>query len=784
MNDGEKQEATKSVRRAPFPETDARPDSGSRSPERFYPTVEDDSAIRGILEYYRILCRRKGTLILITVLGGLTALLLTLPQTPIYQASTSLEIQGINDNFLDMKDVDPTSTGNYSGESYIRTQIQILRSKSLVDRVIAALRLAEDSPTDDETGRMASWRRALGLPASRQLPPHIRLRNSIRANLRVRTSFQDRVIEVFYDSPDPNLAALFVNTLAEEFAQQNLESRWETSQHTSEWLTRQLDDLKIKLEKSEDELHRYASASGLIFTAEKESLAEEKLRQLQQALSEAQVSRVQTQSQYEIGISSLPESLPDVLDHAPLRKYQIKMAGLRQERAELSTLFKPTYYRVKRVQARIDELTVTLEAERRNVIDRIRNEHESAKRREKLLVIAYANQADLVSDQAAKAIHYKILKREVDSRRQLYESMLRKMNEAGIASAMSATTIRVIDPAEPPPKPYKPDLQTNSLLGLLAGFLVGALFVTVRERADSTLRAPGETPSWLRVPELGLVPARRADPGQRRSAKGFLVKMSMGRERKSAMGNGRRGGPPEGSENRLELITWQRQHSLLAESFQAIATSLLLTNQDGEPARVVVVASASPMEGKTTMVANLGVSLAGRGRRVLLVDADMRQPRLHEIFQVENHWGLSVVLHHGEEIAELDCDRFACRTAIPGLDLLPSGPRSPNVPCLLSSRRASELFDRLRVCYDAVLVDTPPVLQISDARLLGRLADGVILVVRAGKTLRAAVRAAQERFDQDGTAVLGTVLNNWEPRATNSRYYDIYYREFYDRVQS
>ena len=275
-----------------FPEKDTRPGSASRSPERFYPPVEDDSAIHGILEYYRILCRRKGTLILITVLGGLTALLLTLPRTPIYRAGTSLEIQWINDNFLDMKDVDPTSTGNYSAESYIRTQIQILRSKSLVDRVIVKLRLAEAFPTDHETGRTASWRRALGLPASRQLPTHLRLRNSAQANLRVRTSFQDRVIEVFYDSPDPNLAALFVNTLAEEFAQQNLESRWRTSQHTSEWLTRQLDGLKIKLEKSEDELQRYASASGLIFAAEKESLAEEKLRQLQKALSEAQTSRV------------------------------------------------------------------------------------------------------------------------------------------------------------------------------------------------------------------------------------------------------------------------------------------------------------------------------------------------------------------------------------------------------------------------------------------------------------------------------------------------------------
>ena len=744
----------------------------------------DESSIGGILEYYRILCRRKGTLILITVVGGLIAVLLTVPQTPIYQASTSLEIQGINDNFLDLKDVDPTSTGNYSGESYIRTQIQILRSKSLVDRVIGRLRLVEGPPTDYATGRVASWRRALGLPASQQLPKHIRLRNSARANLRVGTSFQDRVIEVFYDSPDPNLAALFVNTLAEEFSQQSLESRWETSQHTSEWLTRQLDDLKIKLEKSEDELQRYASATGLIFAAEKESLAEEKLRQMQRALSEAQVSRAQKQSQYEIGISSLPETLPDVLDHAPLRKYEVRLAGLRQELAELSTLFKPTYYRVKRVQAQVDELTATLEAERRNVIDRIRNEHESAKRGEKLLAIAYASQAHLVSDQAAKAIHYKILKREVDSRRQLYESMLQKMNEAGIASAMSASSVRVIDPAEPPPKPYKPDLRTNSLFGLLAGFLVGALFVTVRESADSTLRAPGETPSWLRVPELGSVPARRADPAQRRWTKGFRVKVRIGRRRRPAMENSPGGGPPDQLKNRLELVTWQRQHSLLAESFQAIATSLLLTNQDGDPARVVVLTSASPMEGKTTMVTNLGVALAGRGRRVLLVDADMRQPRLHKVFQVENHWGLSVVLHHGEEISDLDCDGFACRTAIPGLDLLPSGPRSSNVPCLLSSPRASELFDRLRVCYDAVLVDTPPVLQISDARLLGRFSDGVVLLVRAGKTLREAVRSAQERFDQDGTTVLGTVLNNWEPRATNSRYYSAYYREFYDRVHS
>jgi len=716
------------------------------------PEVIEEPGPGLLLEYWDIVRRRRGTLILIAFVGFLSSVLLTLPQTRIYQARASLEIENLNENFLNMRDVSPTANegGSYPPEYDLQTQVKILQSESVLERVIAKLNLEKKLLAEKNRGRLSAWRNALGLAASRPDSTREEVLRLVTKNLKVSTEASTRLVEILYDSRDPQLAADFVNTLTAEFIQQNLEARWKTTQQTGEWLTRQMEDVRIKLEKSEDELQSYAHASGLLFTSEKDNIAEEKLRQLQEELSKAQADLVVGQSKYELASTAPPESLPEVLDDKTLGEYQVKLTDLRRQLAELSSSLTAAHPAVKKVQAQIAALESALEKERTNIIQRIRNEFESAQRRENLLARNYASQARLVSEQAAKVAHYNILKREVDTNRQLYDSLLRNVQEAGMTSALRASNIRVVDCAIPPTRPYKPSLVLNSALGLLAGALFGFGFAVMRERADRSIQAPGEAALSLGVPELGVIPSLVAERSR------FFGYYQKGRASKSVeLKNNERS-------RQVELVTSQREPSVLADCFRATATSILYAGENGTRPRVIVLTSASPREGKTTVASNLALALAEIGSPVLLIDGDLRKGRLHEIFEVSNAWGLSDLLA-GKELPE-GREKIFVGTGYQSLYLLPGGSPAPSISGLLHSPRTLEFLNHTREEFHTVIIDTPPMLQMPDARVLGRLADGVILVVRSAQTTRETAAAAAQRLTEDGTRVLGTILNEWDPR--------------------
>ncbi len=740
-----------------------------------------DAGDSSFLEYWQILRRHKGTVVIFAFLGALAGLLVSIPQTPFYEARTSLEIESLNENFLDLASVNPTSpNGSNSAKLEISTQIKILESRSLLEKVVDKLELAERPEFRYESGRLSAWRKALGLPPSTTLTPREQALEIAAGSYTAQPSRGTRVVEIVSEWPDPQLAADFANTLAETFTEHNLVARWEASQRTGDWLSRQLEDLRIELEKSEEKLQQYARATGLLFTAEKESVAEEKLRQLQAEISKAQADRITKQSRFELAKTSAPESLSEILDHGPLRAYQVKRTDLRRELAELRSTYTPAHYKVKRVRAQIQEFEATMGKERSNIIERVGNEYESALRREKLLSAAYATQAKLVSRQAGKAIQYNILKREVDTSRQLYDNLLRKVKEASVASAMSASNVRVFDPATPPRFSSKPNHLLNIALGLFSGVSLGIVFVFVRERADRTLKQPGDAADYLNVPELGVIPASSADAAQHsKGGRNFKVKIrrkKLGKTDAAAAGSGaiERNGSQTSADS-LSLVTWERQPSLLAECFRATLTSILFARNNGDHPQTLVITSPGPREGKTTVVSNLAISLAEISHRVLVIDADMRKPRQHDIFNVPNRWGLSDLLREQSPISELPREAIALETEMPGLFILPSGPGIQSIANLLHSPRARELLQRAQDHFDTVLVDTPPMMQISDARVLGRMADAVILVLRAGHTTRDSARTAKDRFLEDGTPVLGTILNDWDPKVNGRGYSDNYY---------
>jgi polysaccharide biosynthesis transport protein len=720
--------------------------------EAMFPEVIDGPGSSQLLEYWDILRRRRGTLVLIAFLGLLSSLLLTLPQTPLYQARGSLEIQNVNENFLNMRNISPTASEGVSSspEFDLHTQVKILQSESVLERVIAKLNLDNKLSRGKNNGRVSAWRDALGLPESRSVLTREEVLRLVTRNLTIRTESNTRLVEILYDSTDPQLAADFVNALTTEFIQQNVEARWKTSQQTGEWLTRQMEDVRIKLEKSEDELQRYANASGLLFTSEKDNVTEEKLRQLQEELSKAQGDRVAKQSRYELASGAPPESLPEVLDDKTLEEYEVKLTDLHRQLAELSSALTPAHPAVKKVQAQVTALESALQKERTNVIQRIRNEYESAHRRENLLGANYASQARLVSKQAAEVAHYNILKSDVDTDRQLYDSMLRSVQEAGMTSALSASNVRVVDPAKPPTHPYKPNFVLNSALGLLAGGFFGMVFVVMRERADRSIQAPGETALYLDLPELGVILSAGAEEKLRFP---YLLK-----------GRGADGQELGNRDEQVELVT-SRGPSVLSDCFRSTLTSILCFRENGDRPRVIVLTSANPMEGKTTVASNLALALAELGSPVLLIDGDLRKGRLHEIFQVSNQWGLSDLLEGRDRLQ--GGQGQAIGTSYRHLYLLPAGSGASSISALLHSPRMLEFLNRMRKAVDTVIIDTPPMLLMPDARVLGRLADGVILVVRSAQTTREMAMAAAQRLTEDGTRVLGTILNEWDPRKTS-----------------
>jgi capsular exopolysaccharide synthesis family protein len=720
--------------------------------------------------YLRILRKHKGTVLVFAFLGALAGLIVLLPQPPIYRASAAVEVQPPNDDFPFARDINPNASQNGMYPEYdMATQVKVLQTGLLLDRVIAKLDRDETLRIQPPEDRLAAWRKALHLPAS-QAPTRAEMIAAAAASLRVSVSRTTRIIEISGDSWDPKLAAAFANAMATEYIEQTLDTRWETTKHAGEWLTRQLDDMKTKLEKSEDELQSYAASANLEFTGdkEKENVAESKLHQLQAELSTAQADRVSRQAKYELAKSGRLESLGQVLDDGTLRSYDVKLADLRRELAELTSTLTPEHYKVKRVQAQIAEMEADRKKLRDRIVERISNDFQEAQSRENLLAAEYQAQYAFLSGEATKVTHYGILQREVETNRQLYESLLQKVKEAGISAALRASNIQVIDPAKPPETPYGPRLQLGSMWGLFAGLILGFAIVVVREKLNRTLEAPGEAAMYLNVSELGVIPSRSID----RSAGGRLRKKSWPA---SIVGKG----------GDSELMGFQRNRSLMAESFRVILTSILYAGRR-TPAQVIVVSSPGASEGKTTVLCNLAMAYAETSRSVLIVDCDMRRPRLHDVFGLSNDVGLAGLLSETTPLEARSVFLHSHQTAVPGVTVLTSGEPSAGTANLLHSRRFAELIELARQQFDVVLLDTPPMLHIADARIAGVLADGVVLVVRSGKTSRESALAVKRQLVEDGIPIIGAALNDWNPKVSGTYGYEAYskyYASYYTKAE-
>jgi polysaccharide biosynthesis transport protein len=721
------------------------------------------------VNYSALLRRHRGAIAMI--MGGclLLAVFYTLVAHKVYRSQVILEVNQMNQDFMNTKEIDPTSSAATS-DQFVETQTKLLKSPPVVQRTAVVMGPKVPGAIASKQGIIGTIRGWIGdAPAATPAEGEGVVFNMLD-DATVKVDGTSDLITVTVLGPEPQLTADTANTLIDQFIQQSQEARGYASGNTNKFLVAQLADARKKLQDAENALQEYARQTGIVIPSEtQESVAADKLRQIQTDLAKAESDEAETKAQVETSRNAPSESMPQVLDDPTLRDNRARLADLRRQLSDLSVTLTPQNYKIQQLNAQIADLEQQSAQHSRNVIRRLGVQDSETARRKALLTQAYRQQLGVVSDQSVKEVRYNILKKEVDANRDLYQSMLQRVKQASIVAALKASDVRVVSPAMPSKSTYRPSLPLNLGLGFLIGLVFAGCYTLLRERNDASLRSPGQSVKHLNVPELAVIPSARIGNSER-------IPLTLRNL------NGANGAALEAKNGLLsassaavdkEMVQWCQDETMMADAYRSAITSILLSRVNGVSPRVILVTSPRPKAGKTTTVANLGISLAEIGRRVLLIDGDLRRPRLGKLFGLQFATGLSdALLAEGDGTITLDSVVRPC--TVPGLYVLPGGSEPANISKLLHSAHLDSLIELARSEYDFVLIDSPPMMGMADARLLSRNADGVILISRAGETSPEQLGEAKERLADDGTPVIGTILNGCDLRIEDPSYVNHY----------
>ena len=692
-----------------------------------------------MVEILRILNRRKWIILSAIVASVVVTYIYTSRLPRIYTAVARVDI-GLNQAAsIRLSDSSPTDTGS---AQKLDTQLGIIRSQSLAWDVIKRLHLYSDP-------------RYMGPhPFSRDQDPE-KIPNGVRVSLTSRfvgslgVQFErgTEICQIQYSSTDPVLAAQIANEVAESYSDRNFQSKYASTIKASDWLNKQLDGLRKTIVEQDQKFADFQQKTGLLQTDDSHNPILDKLLQFNSALGNAQTQRILKEDLYRASASVAPDELLPPSTFPALMSLRTQKAQLDGEYASLSAKYGDAYPRVAQLKNQMAQVQMAIDREVARARHQIEIEYTSALTNERSLSDAVDQQKQAIFATNQSALQYTILQRQVTSTRTMYEELVRRLQEAGITAGLSADTIAVVDEALPPIVPSGPHKTLNMEVGLVIGLLLGLGISVLMELLNSSIQTVEDIASYAGLPSLGMIP--HADHSR-------LSKKSDEKD-ESAL------------PSRVAFRITDESQSKFAESFRALRSSLLLSSA-GTPPKLILVCSSWPNEGKSTTAINLATVLSQADRRVLLVDADLRRPSLQRYFQmVGRTTGLSEILSG----ASYDVENFYYPDpVVPKLQLLPAGAIPPSSSELLMSSRMTEILEEWRRTYDFIIIDSAPILAVSDALFLASIADAVVIVVRAGVTPRKALRVLKENILKVRGKIAGVLLN--DVRATSQAYYEYY----------
>jgi polysaccharide biosynthesis transport protein len=689
---------------------------------------------------YLLILRKHQWLILSFLIAVVTIVsIATFRMQPVYDATARIEIDRENSNILPFQGED--SYDYFMDlDTYIETQSKILTSETLALQTIRSLNLAGPSSSG------ASDVIATGNLANHKSPSEL---GAFLGSLSVKRVPNSRLLDVSFESTDPRLAARVVNAHIENYIQQNFRSKYEAASRASTWLADQLNELKVKVEKSENARLAYERENQIWQLDDKQNITTQRLGELSKELTDAQTERMKKEALYDFAKSGNADAVLQVHDDSVLQDLLKKRADASALYSDALNQYGPNFPKVQRLQAQVKEIDHLIDTEQKNVIAQIGSDYKAASQREVLLTQALDKQKAEANQMAERLVQYNILKREAETNKTLYDGLLTKLKEADIAVGLKSSNIRIVDPAMIPSTPSRPAKSRNMAFSFLVGLVGGIGLALLREYLDNTVKTPDDVETLSRLPSLAVVPSFSDMNGNGKRPR-LLV---------SATSNGH--------EKRIELVAQHLPKSQTSEAFRALRTALLLS-QAGHPPQVILVTSALPREGKTTAAANLAVTLAQLGDRTLLIDADLRKPGIGRILNLAEgkYAGLSSYLAGASSLDLVTVPH----PAIPNLAAIPTGPLPPNPADLLSSHKLADAIAELRSRYKFIVIDSPPIMAATDAVILSVQADGVLLVVRSGETPKEAFTRARDLLTGVNCHLLGVVLN-----AVDSSSPDYYY---------
>ncbi len=731
-------------------------------------------------DYLNVILKRKWIVLIFLISVFVTVIILTSMMTPLFKSTVVLKIDKESPNVLSFKDVVSSTDINY-----YQTQYEILKSRNLAERVIRQLSLDKNSDFMPAESKLDKIKRiifdnTMGIllnlfsfpdsknsvkekpnnnpPVKDEIPTY--LSNALTGRLEIQPVKDSQLVKVSFISHDPELSTNVANAVAGTYITFDLESRVDASKEAKDFLEKQVEIIKEKLKDSETKLNDYASKNEIIFDKSKESLLTSKLTDISAALNNITNERMQKEALYREVKGSAGANNPIILNNSLILGLKTTFSSLEAEYSNLSKTYTSDYPKMKSIKSQMDAIQKRIEQETSKLINSLESDYNASLKKEENLTRAFNAQKRNVLSFQDKAAQFEVLKREVEGNKNLYNNLLQRHNEVGVSASSKATNIQILDKALYPKTPFKPDKLRNILLSIVFGLMGGIGLAFLVEYFDNSVKDTHDIEKDVNLPILGMIPNFKNIEGK------INLPIPINPSQKES-----------DSASTVPMILYTEKVSPLSEAFRSIGAFISLSSSS-KPPRAILVTGPEEKIGKTTICLNIAMALTGSLGNGIIIDADLRRPKLHHTFKLDNSIGLSTFLSGNIEFDGIN-GVLVKPTSVKGLSVITSGSIPPNPAELLTSTRLQDLIYALYSVFEFIIIDAPPVMGLPDTIYLSKIVDGTVLVVKAGETPKKALIEIKKVFRNINAKILGVILNGVKESDLKYGSYNFYLSSYY-----